>query len=226
MTKPPYPQDGSFTVYGLKNYKEYAVERFGDSLNFQKTDWGREWIADLAITANAEDLQLLQEEVDKMEKEVKMLSLRLEEERLQKKEEMFRLEVLEKEVEDWREDPVGSSGSVGTRRSGNVHSSGGNSKIVRSNSIHQQPPAEKVASIRGFLFGGSSDGSPRSNTASRKKRASSTDASEDLKKIEALAHLEKTKRELRDEKGTLEKENENLMEELRKIDSSGGGQEY
>ena len=142
-----HASSSTFLSYGLQNYKSYACLIYGDSLPFQETPWGREWLGDIAVSSCAEDCDLLREEVSRLEREITTLALMLDEEKLGRREEEARLAGMEKEVERWRQDPTAS---VGSYKSNGVLSGGGGG-------FHSKKPEEKVKSIRGFLFGGATE---------------------------------------------------------------------
>ncbi|GMH68777.1 hypothetical protein TrRE_jg10799 [Triparma retinervis] len=91
--------------YGLARWREYAVLRHGNSVKFQQTDHGRAMIQQEALRQNNDDVNVLQNKVASLDMDISDLQMKLEEEKLSKKETMMRVQQLEEEIQQYRDDP-------------------------------------------------------------------------------------------------------------------------
>jgi len=78
--------------YGLARWREYAVLRHGNSIKFQQSDHGRAMIQQEALRQNNEDVKVLQNKITSLDTDIVDLQMRLEHEKLAKKETQMRVE--------------------------------------------------------------------------------------------------------------------------------------
>ena len=91
--------------YGLARWREYAVLRHGNNVNFQQTDHGRAMIQQEALRQNNDDVKVLQNKVTSLDMDIADLQMKLDEEKLAKKETMMRVQQMEDEIQQYRDDP-------------------------------------------------------------------------------------------------------------------------